>query len=323
MPINNNLEPVKLPASLGLNEKINTEFVDHLDEIQVTLTNSPSFDDLCDYLPAFVSATWAEEPFHLQDLSDIEKAEIIHKIFIGKLLPTALETIGLTFALEGIDTQFVTHLCRHRAFSLSAQCTGDRNQRNDAAVIPGPVMNSPEFLERWKYAVNLSKQLYADMVDSKKISIMDARHILPKCLKTFYFVRGNIKDILGFIRQRTDKQIQPTEDNVVAYMMWLEILKEYPVLVDIIDIHTPARYYINTARTGTGTNLYYPDKDSDLFEYNKNDFLYKCTRDELNGTEDRGKESTFTEIINFIDSEISHIRKQAYIEYPFLKDVSK
>ena len=71
MPINNSLEPVKLPASLGLNEKINTEFIDHLDVIKVTLTNSPSFDDLCDYLPEFVSATWAEKPFHLQDLSDI------------------------------------------------------------------------------------------------------------------------------------------------------------------------------------------------------------------------------------------------------------
>lgn len=319
MPINNSLEPVKLPASLGLDKEINTEFIDHLDAIQVTLTNSPSFDDLCDYLPAFVSATWAEEPFHLKDLSEIEKAEIIHKIFIGKLLPTALETIGLTFAFEGIDTQFVTHLCRHRAFSLSAQCTGDRNQRNDSAVVPSPIMNSPEYLERWKKLVNDSKQLYADMVDSKKISIMDARHILPKCLKTFYFVRGNIKDILGFIRQRTDKQIQPTEDNVIAYMMWLEILKEYPVLVDIIDIHTPARYYINTARTGTGTNLYYPDKDSDIFEYNENDFLYKCPREKLNGT--NGDElSTFSEIINFVDLQIEDTRKYAYKKYPFLNN---
>ena len=60
MPINNSLKPVKLPSSLGLNEKINTEFIDHLDAIKVTLTNSPSFDDLRDYLPAFVSATWAE-----------------------------------------------------------------------------------------------------------------------------------------------------------------------------------------------------------------------------------------------------------------------
>ena len=320
MPINNNLKPVSLPASLGLNEKINTKFIDHLNAIKVTLTNSPSFDSLCDYLPEFVSATWAQEPFHLKNLTDLEKAEMIHKIFMGKLLPTALETIGLTFALEGIDTQFVTHLCRHRTFSLSAQCTGDRNQRDDDAIIPGPVLNSPEYLKRWKKLVNDSKQLYADMVDSNKISIMDARHILPKCLKTFYFARGNIKDILGFIRQRTDKQIQPTEDNVIAYMMWLEILKEYPVLVDMIDIHTPARYYINTARTGTGTNLYYPDKDSDLFDYNEDDFLYKCTRDELNGTEGDGKESTFSKTIDYIDYEIKEIRKQAYIEYPFLKD---
>jgi len=40
----------------------------------------------------------------------------------------------------------------------------------------------------------------------------------------------------------------------------------------------------------------------------------------LNGTAGDGKESTFSEIINYVDSEIEHIREQAYIEYPFLKD---
>ena len=109
-------------------------------------------------------------------------------------------------------------------------------------------------------------------------------------------------------------------DRIQLFIIHSEILKEYPVLVDIIDIHTPARYYINTARTGTGTNLYYPDKDSDLFDYNEDDFLYKCTRDELNGTEDSGETSAFAETMAFVDSEISYIRKQAYIEYPFLKD---
>ena len=73
MPINNKLKQVNLPASLGLNEPINTEFNDHLFSIKVKLVNAPSFDELCDYLPDFVSATWAEEPFHLKDLSKIER----------------------------------------------------------------------------------------------------------------------------------------------------------------------------------------------------------------------------------------------------------
>tara|TARA_Y100000356_G_scaffold2390_1_gene1790 strand:- start:368 stop:1324 length:957 start_codon:yes stop_codon:yes gene_type:complete len=317
MPINNDLPVVKLPTGLGFNEPIKTEFHDHLDSIKTKLVSSPSLEELRNYIPDFCTATWAEQPFNKGSLSDYEKDKMIWMLFNGKLLPTAFETINCTFTIEGVDTQFVTHLIRHRAFSFSAQCTGDRSQRNDDAVVPHAIINSPEMYERYKQLVNDSKQLYADMVDTKEISVMDARHILPKCLSTFYWARGNIRDVMAFIKTRIDKQIQPTEDNVVAYYMWLELVRAYPMIVDCIDIHTPARYYISTARTGTGTNLYWPDEDSDEFEYNENDFLYQSTRENLNGTE--GGRNTFMEIIKSIDEELALLREQAHERYDFLR----
>ena len=317
MPINNDLPVVKLPTGLGFNEPIKTEFHDHLDSIKTKLVSSPSLEELRNYIPDFCTATWAEQPFNKGSLSDYEKDKMIWMLFNGKLLPTAFETINCTFTIEGVDTQFVTHLIRHRAFSFSAQCTGDRSQRNDDAVVPHAIINSPEMYERYKQLVNDSKQLYADMVDTKEISVMDARHILPKCLSTFYWARGNIRDVMAFIKTRIDKQIQPTEDNVVAYYMWLELVRAYPMIVDCIDIHTPARYYISTARTGTGTNLYWPDEDSDEFEYNENDFLYQSTRENLNGTE--GGRNTFMEIIKSIDEELALLRQQAHERYDFLR----
>lgn len=317
MPINNDLPVVKLPTDLGFNEPIKTEFHDHLDSIKTKLVSSPSLEELRNYIPDFCTATWAEQPFNKGSLSDYEKDKMIWMLFNGKLLPTAFETINCTFTIEGVDTQFVTHLIRHRAFSFSAQCTGDRSQRNDDAVVPHAIINSPEMYERYKQLVNDSKQLYADMVDTKEISVMDARHILPKCLSTFYWARGNIRDVMAFIKTRIDKQIQPTEDNIVAYYMWLELVRAYPMIVDCIDIHTPARYYISTARTGTGTNLYWPDEDSDEFEYNENDFLYQSTRENLNGTE--GGRNTFMEIIKSIDEEIIKLRQQAHERYDFLR----
>ena len=316
MPKNNELEVVQLPTHLGINDGVNTDFIDHLDSIKVKLVSCPPIEELRNYIPDFCTATWAEDPFHSSDLSDYEKDKMIWMLFNGKLLPTAFETINCTFTIDGVDTQFVTHLIRHRAFSFSAQCTGDRTQRDDTALVPHAVINSPEYYERYKQLVEDGKQLYADMVDTKEISIMDARHILPKCLSTFYWARGNIRDVMGFIKTRIDKQIQPTEDNVVAYYMWLELVRQYPMIVDCIDIHTPARYYISTARTGTGTNLYFPDEDSDQFEYNEMDFLYQARRDELNGT-DNGQ-NTFMEIIKSVDEEIENLRRQAYARYDFL-----
>ena len=316
MPINNELSVVELPTGLGFKEPIKTEFHDHLDSIKTKLVSCPSIEELRNYIPDFCTATWAEQPFNKGSLSDYEKDKMIWMLFNGKLLPTAFETINCTFTIEGVDTQFVTHLIRHRAFSFSAQCTGDRSQRNDDAVIPHAIINSPEMLERYKQLVNDTKQLYADMVDTKEISVMDARHILPKCLSTFYWARGNIRDVMAFIKTRIDKQIQPTEDNLVAYYMWLELVRQYPMIVDCIDIHTPARYYISTARTGTGTNLYWPDEDSDEFEYNENDFLYQSTREDLNGTE--GGRNTFIEKLIEVDAEIKDLRRQAYERYDFL-----
>ena len=79
-----------------------------------------------------------------------------------------MECLGFTFKLSGLSFQEVTHIIRHRAGSFAAQCTGDRDLRDDPAVIPEAVQNSPEYLERYKRIVEESKQLYADKTDSLK-----------------------------------------------------------------------------------------------------------------------------------------------------------
>lgn len=318
MPINNNLPPVKGPTDLGFNQPIITKFKDHLVSLNVQLLDAPSIKQLHGYICDFSTATWEDKPLHCGSLSPEEKNKIIYKIFKGELLPGALETMRLTFLIGGIDVITVTHLLRHRLLTFSAQCTADRNQRNDDALVPEPIKNSPEFYERYEKIVLMAKQLYADMIDSKKISVMDARHILPKCLETYYYVSGSIKDIMAFIYQRIDKQIQPTEDNVIAYYMWLRILQQYPFLANIINIHTPASYYVKTCRKGTNSNLYMPDKDSDVFEYNENDFIYPCTRNKLNGTDPINEKTIFEDILEYVDNRIKFFQNYAKEKYPYL-----
>ena len=132
---------------------------------------------------------------------------------------------------------------------------------------------------------------------------MDARYILPRCLETYYYMRLSLKDALHFIKQRIDKQIQPETDNVIAYQMYCEILRQFPVANGIVDIHAPSYFYINTARTGKATNLYFPDADSDKFEWNEKDFIYQCYRHEMNGT-DEGAKNHFDEVLLQTESTI-------------------
>lgn len=325
MPMNNNIEPVKLPMSIRFGEKQTTKFKNNLDSIKVTLMQAPTIEDLRKYLPSFANATWSDTPDEYDNLSIEEKDKIIRDVFLGKTLPTALETINLNFRIEGISLQEVTHIIRYRNASFSADCSGDKWWTHKDALVPNSIQNSngdnsnpfddDDFYSRYKEIVEMSKQLYCDMIDSKKISIMDARYILPRCLETYYYMRLSLKDALHFIKQRIDKQIQPETDNVIAYQMYCEILRKFPVANGLVDIHAPSYFYINTARTGKATNLYFPDADSDKFEWNEKDFIYQCYRNEMNGT-DEGAKNHFDELFSFYESLIHYTEEMNMKKLP-------
>ena len=191
MPKNNDLKPVKLPMAIRFGEKPTTEFKNNLDSIKITLLQAPSMDDLRKYLPAFANATWSDLPDDFDNLPKREKDEIIRDVFNGKTLPTALETINLNFRIEGISLQEVTHIIRYRNASFSADCSGDKWWTHKAALVPNSIQNSngaknnyavdiyPErpvapddFYGRYKQIVRMAKELYCDMINSKKVSIM-------------------------------------------------------------------------------------------------------------------------------------------------------
>ena len=308
MPQDLNLNPITLPMTLRFGEKPKTEFVNNLDALRVQLIDAPDPETIRRAVYCFVRSTWADKPVDFNKATSKELSSTMEDVFAGRALPAAQELMGLTFLMGGIDTQTVTHLIRHRAGSFAAQCTGDRWLSHERSLVPEAVQNSPELYERWKEHVREGKQLYADMVDTKKISLMDARHILPKCLETFYYMRMNIGDALRFIKQRQDKQIQPDEDNIIAVLMAREILKVFPEAHVAINLREPAWHYIKTFRSGTGTNLYWPDNDSDKhLTYHPEDTIYQTTRDEMNGTSPQDTVSSFRRIWNDTLADIDEI----------------
>ena len=331
MPKNNDLTPTKLPMEIRFGEKPTTNFKNNLSSINIELISAPTMDELRSYLPQFITATWQEQgdKHYNNAITTKEKDEIIRDALFGKALPTALETINLVFRISGISLQEVTHIIRYRQAAFSADCSGDKWWSNKNALVPNSIQNSngpsekeyeeykystgeqlhpDDFYGRYKKIVNDAKQLYCDMIDSKKISIMDARYILPRCLETFYYMRINLKDAIHFIKQRIDKQIQPETDNIIAYQMYICILEKYPIAKGLINIHAPSQFYIKMARTGKATNLYYPDADSDKFDWNENDFIYQNHRDELNGT-DENATNLFNKLLDEYDKLISEIEK--------------
>lgn len=304
MPINNTIDPIELPMVLKFGQKPKTEFLNNLDALNIELVDYPTRQQAWNVAWHYVKATWADRPdIDPRNETPQSLSKNLEDVLGGRTLPAPMECLGFTFRLSGISFQEVTHIIRHRAGTFAAQCTGDRDLRDDDAVIPEPVENSPEFLARWKKIVEDSKQLYADMTDSKVVSMMDARMILPKCMTSFYYMRLSLKDLIMFINQRQDVQIQPEADNIIAVKMAIEVAKVLPEFTSVIDFSKPDWHYIKTFRVkegdkfvSRGTNLYWPEPKNDKFDFHPNDTIYQARREDLNGTHGSGKEKKFTKM---------------------------
>lgn len=307
---NNNLTPCTLPMPLRFGEKPTTKFLNNLDALDVKLIEFPSETQLLDMLIPTTNATWNDDPIEVyHNMTEAEKYQNVYDAFHFKYLPQALEMVNLVFLIKGIDFQTVSHILRYRKCTFSAECSGDKWWTHKDALVPNSIENSDEFYNRYKEIVKLSKELYCDMIDSKKVSIMDARHILPRCLSTYYIMRVNFLDLLNILKQRIDKQIQPEEDNILAYQLYLETIKNIPFAINSIDIHAPAMFFAKQARTGKATNLYFPDKDTENYmEYNEKDFIYQSTRDKINGTNENA-ENHFNVLLEKYDTLINETTK--------------
>ncbi len=318
MPINKDLNPIELPMDLKFGEKPTTRFRNNLDALKVELIDAPTTDQARNVAWHYVKATWADQPDEINpnNAPDNIKSKNLLDVLQFRALPTPMECLGFTFRLSGLSFQEVTHIIRHRAGSFAAQCTGDRDLRDDDAVIPESVENSPDFLERYKQLVEDTKQLYADMTDSKVVSMMDARMILPKCMTSFYYMRLNLKDLIGFVNQRQDRQIQPAADNILAARMAIEACRAIPELTRVFNFEKPDIHYIKTFRVkegdkwiSRGTNLYWPEPKNDTFDYHPEDTIYQCRREELNGTHGEG-EKIFTQLWASLMNEFQILKNQ-------------
>jgi hypothetical protein len=319
MPINESLKPVILPMKLKFGKNQSTIFMNNLAALKVELVDYPTHDQALNVAWQYVKATWADQPDDTNQGSVVraELSQNLEDVLNFKALPTPMECLGFTFKLSGLSFQEVTHIIRHRAGSFAAQCTGDRDLRDDGAVIPESVENSPEFLDRYMSLVRDSKQLYADMTDSKEISMMDARMILPKCMTSFYLMRMNLKDLLGFIKQRQDRQIQPAADNILAAYMAKELIRVLPEASSAINFDKPDMHYVKTFRvkvgddfTSRGTNLYWPEPKNDIFEFHPDDTIYQARREELNGTSNPGTATIFESLWDSSMKEIDQMKRE-------------
>lgn len=240
-----------------------------------------------------VKATWLDEPVKittLRQLNDLK--EEINSVFMDvisfKTLPNSMEAINFTFLIENIPLIEITHLLRHRTLSgIHAQCTGDRDLRDDPMYIPNSISKNEKFSSRYIALIKDAVKLYSDMVDSKEISLMDARYVLPRASMYFYYFTMNLKDIILFINQRKCTMIQPEVDNYIAIQMYDIVCSVIPEMRSVLKISCDTSCHYIKSNDNLNTRLYNADSThKELFEkLNKSEpvSVYNKTRLEMGG----------------------------------------
>lgn len=281
MPINNDLPEHPLLVNLKIGEKPKTNYVHALEAVNVRMLDCPTEQDLMSYIPEFASGTWEDHP--KREFRYDERKQVINDLFDGYILPTALETIKMTFIIEGLDLVDVCHLIRHRTLSFSAQGTGDRDLRHDDVLVKPSIFADSEYFRRFVQLMEDAKQLYADVTDDPDMPILDARTFMPRCTSNYYYVSGDLKAIMAFVGQRKDESIEPETMNIFAIKLWTEVVKRFPQLYSKIDLRSPDHFAIETSKGGRSSNFYKPEPKNDIYEYRLDWFMREKMRQDMKG----------------------------------------
>jgi len=246
--------------------------------VKVTLLDHPK-DNFRERCAKMILTTWAESP--IENLTKEQINTAFNEMLQGKTLPNPMEGLIFSFLIEGMSMTDVTHFLRHRTISTIAKTSGERDLRHDDYLIPEAIDKS-KFREEYIKYIEEGKNLYAKMVDSKEISIMDARHILPRADLYFYYASMNLKDAINYINQRKCSAVQTVTDNLIAKGIFEEISRIIPEIKNVVSLKCDKRCHFVNSPLDKNTRLYIPDAThAKLIEYNPNNYLYKKRRYEM------------------------------------------
>lgn len=311
----------------------NINYVNDLDEIKIDVLNLTTLEQAKSYIPELVMGCWNED-IHNEDVeySDRDRNNFVLKSLQGLLIPTALKSMTCTFKVHGIHWHFVSHLIRHSGLSFSADCSGDK-------VIEGRPITIPDFLEDlsktdgvnyeelYKKSCEGLMTIYDAAINSSEkgndaVHIQDARLMLPRTMTTFYYVTGNLFDIFRMIRQRLDFLFQPTEDNIFAIKLLIELCKQFPMISLVFDVDNDIHYRYIELLNGKGNfsskwekpapqdYQYMEDKLGMTKEEIDNlAYTYNSCREEMLG------KKHFVQLWDELKSEFREIKEKAMEEY--------
>ena len=155
--------------------------------------------------------------------------EIVKKSLGAKALGNALESVQMTFAIEGISRSCTHQLVRQRIGVGFMQEGGRDNDWSDFDyTIPEKIAGDAELALEFSEAVENCRKVYIKALESG-VSWQDARFVCPIGANTFIIVTTNFRALQTFVARRLCNLMQ-WEINYVARLMVGEVFKVQPLL---------------------------------------------------------------------------------------------
>jgi thymidylate synthase ThyX len=223
--------------------------------------------------------------YHTKPLESSKESRTVGKILqelvTGGSLWQGMEAVHLKFKVTGC-TRILTHqLVRQRiGITFSQQCSGEVDWRHADILMPRVHEHFCTDLVRRALG---DKTVYAKAVDSKLVSIQEARYVLPQCLETFLYFDCSLVTAMALYSKRICTQAHYWEMVTFARKFKETILANLPELA--IAFESPCEkhkcWYDHAKDKGQNVFLYRPDAEHDNYDWHPDTFIYDWTHQQI------------------------------------------
>lgn len=194
-----------------------------IENIKVHLIDYP--ENAFKTMSQMLNATWQGHYDPDQEVN----LDLVGQALGAKALGNALESVQMTFAIDGISRSCTHQLVRQRIGVGFMQEGGrDNDWREFDYTIPEKIANNAELASEFSKAVEACRKVYAKAVDNG-VSWQDARFVCPIGTNTFIIVTTNFRALQTFVARRLCNLVQ-WEINYVARLMVGEVYNVMPAL---------------------------------------------------------------------------------------------
>lgn len=278
MTCNLNIKPIHNPFVQRTGELVLTKIIDLNNSLKVEIQEIYGIDlALEEFAHAAYRRKAPEFKKHEQETFP-SRDRILNRIIENKALPLALECIHLRIKVTGCTRIFTHQLVRQRiGITFSQQCSGEADWRHHDIILPSCLFYDSVI----KHNIQ-QKMLYATLLDDRKISVQEARYVLPHCLDTFIYFDASLLTVMNLYKKRTCLMTQTYEMHLFAEKLKQVILQKLPMLKDsfINPCEQGTCWYHKVKNSGTNIFLNVPDSIHDTFDWNPDNFPYQITSKE-------------------------------------------